>query len=217
MGSNQSQLAEEMKLVLAAILVVGAFASEAVVGPSPRPQIPLDAPLVARLRANSPCAGEKCEPKPPLCDPTVPGSCEKEMLPPTQISCDSIMHCGPCTMHLHCGWCAKEKKCMAGGVTGATSNNATCTDWDYAYCSSDPCSIYGACSSCSADPMCGWCAATSTCVEGSPSGPWLNRCSRDAFSFDSCAVTSTAPALSTVVNLQEQASTNTEHLLSSEE
>merc|ERR1712048_1472873 len=39
------------------------------------------APLIAKLRANSNCAGDKCEPVPASCDPTIIGDCEKEMLP----------------------------------------------------------------------------------------------------------------------------------------
>merc|ERR1712151_1386239 len=50
------------------------------------------APLIAKLRANSNCAGDKCEPVPASCDPTIIGDCEKEMLPPSKISCDSIQH-----------------------------------------------------------------------------------------------------------------------------
>merc|ERR1712019_39455 len=202
MGKAKKIREKEMYKFVFALLVVCAFASEEVVGPSPRPQAPpAGSPLAQRLKANSPCAGDKCNPEPPMCDPQVPGSCEQDMLPPTQISCDSITHCGPCTMHLHCGWCAKEKKCMAGGVAGATGSSASnCTQWDYAYCTQDPCSVYNSCSACSADPMCGWCSSTSACVEGSAKGPWLNRCGRDSFSFDTCALSAKSPSISTVVN-----------------
>jgi hypothetical protein len=149
--------------------------------------------------------GEKCSPSPPSCDPTIPGDCETEMLPPSNITCDAIQHCGPCTvriftcqyehtlygglflsfnsqMNLQCGWCPKEKKCFKGGAAGPLGAN--CTTWDYAYCSRDPCSVYSSCGACSADPMCGWCSTTSSCVEGSSKGPWLNRCSRDAYRFE---------------------------------
>merc|ERR1712022_87262 len=137
------------------------------------------APLIAKLRANSNCAGDKCEPVPASCDP--------------------IQHCGPCTMHLHCGYMAKEKKCVEGGASGPfnTSLTPAAGDWDYAYCSSDPCSVYMACSACSADPMCGLCSSTNTCVEGSASGPWLNKCNKASFSFDSCAMSVETPAVVT--------------------
>merc|ERR1712226_1683481 len=122
---------------------------------------------------------------------------EKEMLPPSKISCDSIQHCGPCTMHLHCGYMNKEKKCVEGGAAGPfnTSLTPAAGDWDYAYCSQDPCSVYQSCSACSADPMCGWCSSTNTCVEGSASGPWLNKCNKASFSFDSCAMSVEAPTV----------------------
>merc|ERR1712226_337079 len=122
------------------------------------------APLIAKLRANSNCAGDKCEPVPASCDPTIIGDCEKDMLPPSKISCESIQHCGPCTMHLHCG--------------------------------------YMACSACSADPMCGWCSSTNTCVEGSASGPWLNKCNKASFSFDSCAMPVETPSVVTSSSMQ---------------
>merc|ERR1712226_1049503 len=179
------------------------------------------APLIAKLRANSNCAGDKCEPVPASCDPTIIGDCEKDMLPPSKISCESIQHCGPCTMHLHCGYMAKEKKCVEGGASGPfnTSLTPAAGDWDYAYCSSDPCSVYMACSACSADPMCGWCSSTNTCAEGSASGPWLNKCNKASFSFDSCAMTVETPAVVTASSMKANMQANVQEsamLLSNE-
>jgi len=167
-------------------------------------------PVLAKLRANSACAGDRCEPEPPSCDPTIPGDCEKPLLAPTKVSCDSIQHCGPCTIHLHCGWMVKEKKCVEGGAAGPFSGDETATgNYDYAYCSQDPCSVYQSCSACAADPMCGWCSAVNQCVEGSASGPWLNKCNKNSFSFDSCAMTVETPAVVTSnsqqANIQEEA------------
>merc|ERR1711981_405486 len=57
--------------------------------------------------------------------------------------------------------------------------------------------------------MCGWCSATNTCVEGSASGPWLNKCNKNSFSFDSCAMSVETPAVVTSssqqANIQEEA------------
>jgi hypothetical protein len=52
-------LCSAMMKILLAILIVGALASEETVGPTPHaPGTGPDAPLIARLRSNSPCAGE---------------------------------------------------------------------------------------------------------------------------------------------------------------
>merc|ERR1712066_364347 len=207
-----------MKFAIAALLVAAVFASDAedtpmerqlfgVAGPTGRTdneedQAAIAAGNIAKMRATAACAGDRCEPQPPSCDPTVPGDCEKPMLAPTKVSCDSIQHCGPCTIHLHCGWKTKEKKCVEGGAAGPFSGEESVGDWDYAYCSQDPCSVYQSCSACSADPMCGWCSATNTCVEGSASGPWLNKCNKNSFSFDSCAMSVETPAVVTSSSLQ---------------
>jgi len=211
-----------MKLVVVFALVAVAAASESALEkayneelpPTGKPKINdaeavVAGPLLAKLRANANCAGEKCEPVPPACDPTKTGDCEKPFMAPSKITCDSITHCGPCTMHLHCGWKTKEKKCVEGGAAGPFNGTAAAGDWDYAYCSQDPCSVYQACSACSSDPMCGWCASTNTCVEGSKSGPWLNKCNKNSFSFDSCALTVETPTVVTTssqqANIQEEA------------
>jgi len=197
-----------MKSAVAALLVAAVFAAEdsalekavtETTGPTGVDDT-VDAemvsgPVLAKLRATSNCAGAECEPEPPTCDPTVPGDCERPMLAPTKISCDSIQHCGPCTKHLHCGWKGKEKKCVEGGAAGPYEGEAA--EWDYAYCSKDPCSVYQSCSACSADSQCGWCSVTSSCVEGSAAGPWLNKCNKNSFSFDSCAMTVETPAVVT--------------------
>merc|ERR1712232_561737 len=99
---------------------------------------------------------------------------------------------------------------MGGGAAGPFSGDETATgNYDYAYCSQDPCSVYQSCSACAADPMCGWCSAVNQCVEGSASGPWLNKCNKNSFSFDSCAMTVETPAVVTSnsqqANIQEEA------------
>merc|ERR1712182_36280 len=90
-----------------------------------------------------------------------------------------------------------------------TSLTPAAGDWDHAYYSQDPCSVYQSCSACSADPMCGWCSAVNQCVEGSASGPWLNKCNKNSFSFDSFAMTVETPAVGTSnsqqANIQEEA------------
>merc|ERR1711871_60622 len=142
MGTPRSVEVVMMKLVVVFALVAVAAASESALEkayneelpPTGKPKINdaeavVAGPLLAKLRANANCAGEKCEPVPPACDPTKTGDCEKPFMAPSKITCDSISHCGPCTMHLHCGWKTKEKKCVEGGAAGPFNGTAAAGDW----------------------------------------------------------------------------------------
>merc|ERR1712110_437292 len=135
-----------MKWVVLALFATAVFAQEdpadeidESAGPTGKPKEVIAGAVVSKLRANARCAGEMCEPAKWSCDPTVGGDCEEEMLPPAQITCDSIQHCGPCTLHLHCGYINSKNKCVNGYAAGPKDPALTVApgDWDFAYCSKD--------------------------------------------------------------------------------
>jgi len=134
------------------------------------------------------CAGANCKAGLEVtCDPTVgDGNCVKEVMPPTLLECGRHRGCASCVGDLHCGWCQTSGKCTEGYVANPKAGN--CTDWDYAFCSGEACSVYGNCASCGKDPMCGWCDGKkgSKCTEGSSSGAVVEKCPVGTWQYDRC-------------------------------
>merc|ERR1719502_406699 len=50
--------------------------------------------------------------------------------------------------------CAGASCKDSGTVTCDPEKGGDCTDWDYAFCSSEPCDSYKSCKTCGVDPMC---------------------------------------------------------------
>ncbi|KNC47259.1 uncharacterized protein AMSG_03689 [Thecamonas trahens ATCC 50062] len=83
--------------------------------------------------------------------------------------CTGPQTCAACAASdPRCGWCASSSTCMPSYLS-----NSTCKVWDGAC---DRCTRHGAdCAACIADDGCGLCdydSAASTCVPGSPTGPY---------------------------------------------
>lgn len=116
--------------------------------------------------------------------------------------CAWYVLCEACTAdgENDCGWCDSSRTCSQG--TGDGPNVGRCTDWQWWDCGGgsssgpDPCAIHtSGCGACTDDwdNLCGWCASTSSCMQGTAGGPddgscanwdWLaSHCS----SGDSCS------------------------------
>ena len=90
--------------------------------------------------------------------------------------CAGATECGACTDMGTCGWCAGNNTCFTGEEAGPTSG--TCPsgwDWYGDMCTYD-CAAATDCSSCTDLPPCGWCAGSSTCMQGDEPGPSMGTC-----------------------------------------
>lgn len=107
--------------------------------------------------------------------------------------------CGACVANPGCGFCPNSGLCLPGTPQGpiprwksddmpafASDKDVVklykyatnCSQWSYAQCTAEPCKEYGSCSECLADPYCGWCGMTQTCVEGQMGGGTAEYCPR---------------------------------------
>eukprot|EP00300_Choanocystis_sp_HF-7_P028105 c33481_g1_i1.p1 GENE.c33481_g1_i1~~c33481_g1_i1.p1 ORF type:complete len:229 (-),score=32.94 c33481_g1_i1:21-707(-) len=79
-----------------------------------------------------------------------------------------------------CGWCASSKKCLPGNRAGPHGSPSVfnCTQWDFGFCTGEPCSVYKSCMSCVQDPFCGWCSEMALCMEGTNVAPLFHFCER---------------------------------------
>jgi hypothetical protein len=104
--------------------------------------------------------------------------------------CEPHGDCAACTGDAACGWCAASWTCMAGGPTGPDSGS--CGDWRYnaSECAApDPCNTHWDCAACTGDAACGWCAASSTCMTGGPTGPDAGSCGDWRYNASECVTT----------------------------
>jgi len=95
-------------------------------------------------------------------------------------NCGKFKSCTTCLSRAvpetqNCGWCASLKSCLPGQMEGPIGG-ANCTQWDFGWCSGEPCNIYQNCFQCVQDPFCGWCGETYECTEGTASGPLFKTC-----------------------------------------
>merc|ERR1711871_1363264 len=100
--------------------------------------------------------------------------------------------CQHCIRDQTCGWAANLRRCMFGMVDGPEANvfDKNITQWDFQYCSGEPCRSYLTCEACTADPLCVYCPQpvplqtniktlpTGACIEGDSRGP-LYHCPND--------------------------------------
>jgi hypothetical protein len=100
--------------------------------------------------------------------------------------------CQHCIRDQTCGWAANLRRCMFGMVDGPEANvfDKNITQWDFQYCSGEPCRSYLTCEACTADPLCVYChqpvplqanakfLPTGACIEGDSRGP-LYHCPSD--------------------------------------
>ncbi len=106
-------------------------------------------------------------------------------------TCLGLHSCTSCGASPKCGWCAgpagrggdqnRKGRCVAGSSQGPAMLGETnvaaeldrmgCSNWHFAFCPNVKCEDYTSCSACAADSYCGWCSATSTCIEGDARGP----------------------------------------------
>merc|ERR1711871_689164 len=100
--------------------------------------------------------------------------------------------CQHCIRDQTCGWAANLRRCMFGMVDGPEANvfDKNITQWDFQYCSGEPCRSYITCEKCTADPLCVYChqpvplqanakfLPTGACIEGDSRGP-LYHCPND--------------------------------------
>ena len=93
--------------------------------------------------------------------------------------CAAHTSCGQCSLDQRCGWCAANSACQMGGPSGPKPP-AVCVTWSKGFCETSKCGDYTHCTSCLADPYCGWCAAptddpseaqSGACMEGGSGGP----------------------------------------------
>eukprot|EP00939_MAST-03C_sp_MAST-3C-sp1_P003531 g3531.t1 len=119
-----------------------------------------------------------------------------------QIRCTVYGDCGSCIVDESCGWLLDDVEkstlhqgaCVPGSATGPSTANSTegresaeelnnrmhdfdYKRWDYNVCPALDCGGYVGCSSCIADPVCGWCAESGKCVAGDESGPTFSAAS----------------------------------------
>lgn len=100
--------------------------------------------------------------------------------------------CQHCIRDQTCGWAANLRRCMFGMVDGPEANvfDKNITQWDFQFCSGEPCRSYLTCDTCTADPLCVYChqpiplqtnvktLPTGACIEGDSRGP-LYHCPND--------------------------------------
>jgi len=182
MGKAAAVQQRKMKwLVSCVLLAVSTVAQE---------PVDYDAEMATRIpkMPSLACAGASCkENLKTACDPTKgDGSCVNEVMPETNLKCKRHTGCSMCVGDLHCGWCQTNGQCVEGYVSGPQMGN--CTDWDYAFCSGEPCNSYGSCGSCSKDPMCGWCGSgnASKCMEGAKKAPVIEKCPVNHWEYERC-------------------------------
>jgi len=102
-------------------------------------------------------------------------SAQELRLPSVVGLCSSLEHCSDCAASPICGWCASSMRCVPGGLDGpvdsALCTTTAATDYLFERCPGMSCPSYTSCGPCTADGLCGWCASTSRCLEGSEWGP----------------------------------------------
>jgi len=110
-----------------------------------------------------------------------------------QDACLLFTTCDDCTNEPtgNCGWCESTDECLTGNVVGPGGSAANCSEWFFDNCLAVDCNRFTSCSSCLRDPFCGWCEATTTCVEGVRTGPVTGTCSDYIFDRSGCPSTST--------------------------
>lgn len=114
--------------------------------------------------------------------------------------CVEYTSCRNCT-ESDCIWCQNEAKCVDKNAYPASFPYGQCREWTTidARCRSTEtgrewCSFYSSCSTCRADPGCGWCddgseTGKGLCLPGGAGGPSsrsLNTCPRDNWYFTNC-------------------------------
>jgi len=91
-------------------------------------------------------------------------------------TCSPHNLCSKCLNDPDCVWCADGKgSCVAGNSKGPLESTQ-CKAWESSYCRLEPCGVYTSCSTCVADPFCGFAGgkggeADNVCVEGHKEGP----------------------------------------------
>eukprot|EP00298_Acanthocystis_sp_HF-20_P022568 c30570_g1_i1.p1 GENE.c30570_g1_i1~~c30570_g1_i1.p1 ORF type:complete len:188 (-),score=71.52 c30570_g1_i1:3-533(-) len=126
-----------------------------------------------------------------------------------QNKCSPLGTCSQCAVDEGCGWCGSLQVCMPGDVTGPVYGN--CTQWNFNYCRDEPCRAYDGigCGACVADPFCGWCESTSSCLEGTSISPLFASC--ENWQKDTCSL-ALPPALLYPMRLADKNATQVEDM-----
>lgn len=105
--------------------------------------------------------------------------------------CSAFTSCGACVADDRCGWAPNAGRaglCLRGTVRGPVPmwtvsphymrnpyreflSRTNITEWAFAYCPETRCNGYSGCAACLADPQCGYCSTTKTCMDGGQLGP----------------------------------------------
>lgn len=105
--------------------------------------------------------------------------------------CGDFESCGACVADDRCGWAPNAGRaglCLRGTVRGPVPmwtmspsymrdpfreflSRTNITEWAFAYCPETRCTGYQGCAACLADPQCGYCSTTQSCMDGATEGP----------------------------------------------
>lgn len=129
------------------------------------------------------CAGDVCTGA-LACEAGVCTTATPPPPPPTECG---YATCGECTANYPCGFCGDTGSCMVGSGTGP--DTGSCTDWKWlvSECTApDPCVGASTCGGCTDILECGYCASTSSCVVGGPTGPSTGSCADWIYTGSEC-------------------------------
>ena len=99
--------------------------------------------------------------------------------------CAQHSACGTCTAQDGCGWCAATGMCLQGDALADCAGSCR-EHWTFGYCANQPCAHHSTCDDCLATEVCGWCAASQTCMAGSDAQPLELTC-QGGYRFHSCS------------------------------
>lgn len=99
----------------------------------------------------------------------------KELRLPSVVGlCAKLKTCSECSTSPICGWCSSSMRCVPGGEDGPVDSSFCATsakDYLFSGCPGMSCPSYTSCGPCISDGLCGWCASSRRCFEGSEWGP----------------------------------------------
>lgn len=121
--------------------------------------------------------------------------------------CADATTCEACTARPGCGFC--DGACRSGTAMGPSEGRCTGRwSWLSLDCAppADDCARHSDCAACTAQPRCGWCAATNTCSSGTSSGPSSGSCSSWSWLASSCPSTDACATHESCLDCTEQPS-----------
>jgi len=101
-------------------------------------------------------------------------SAERLRSPDVAGVCGALGTCAACSSSPICGWCAASTRCVPGTRTGP-AEEASCilpTTYSFEGCPGVACETLLSCSTCTSNPLCGWCGTAARCAEGTEWGPF---------------------------------------------